>query len=523
MKCTTQLAVRNAKYPLRQRYWTGMHGIHHKRLRTRIYTDTLFSRVISINGYRCAQIFCNKDYVRVVPMTSKAHAGRALLEFIQCVGIPNKIIADGAAELSKENTEFMQHIRSHHIVLRHTEPYTPKQNFAERMIGELKRKWKHCMVTRSIPSRLWDYGFVYEAEIMSRTARGSEGRTGIERLTGDSIDISEWLDFEFYDLIWYWHGPSADKDPNLGRWLGVAHQIGSDLCYWIINDKAQVLARTTVQHVPFLDQQDIDIRRKVDRFKEKLRAQLDDLNYTDESQALECIQDTFTGNDEVEQQMALPQDDYTDEAFDVNIGSELLTTYLGDFHRARVTKQIYNKFGDPVGKRNDNPKLDTRMFEVVMDDGAIAEYTANMIAENLYAQVDEEGNRHLIFKDIIDHRCDNNAVLEKHIDKPTRTTKGWFLLVEWRDNTTSWVSLDELKASNPVQVAEYAYSNHLIDEPAFKWWAKKVLRQRNHIVSKIKSRYWRTTHKFGIRLPHSVEEATVSLIRMHGGKLSKRR
>jgi hypothetical protein len=34
-----------------------------------------------------------------------------------------------------------------------------------------------------------------------------------------------------------------------------------------------------------------------------------------------------------------------------------------------------------------------------------------------------------------------------------------------------------------------------------------LLRQRNHIVSKIKSHYWRTTHKFGIRLPHSVEEA----------------
>jgi hypothetical protein len=62
-------------------------------------------------------------------MLSKAHAGRALLEFIQNVGILTEIIADGAAELSKENTEFMQHICSHHIVLRHTEPYTPRQKF----------------------------------------------------------------------------------------------------------------------------------------------------------------------------------------------------------------------------------------------------------------------------------------------------------------------------------------------------------------------------------------------------------
>jgi len=36
---------------------------------------------------------------------------------------------------------------------------------------------------------------------------------------------------------------------------------------------------------------------------------------------------------------------------------------------------------------------------------------------------------------------------------------------------------------------------------------KDVLRKRNQIIAKIKSRYWKTSHKFGIRLPHSVEEA----------------
>jgi hypothetical protein len=35
----------------------------------------------------------------------------------------------------------------------------------------------------------------------------------------------------------------------------------------------------------------------------------------------------------------------------------------------------------------------------------------------------------------------------------------------------------------------------------------KVLWWQNRIISKVKLRYWRTTHKFGICLPHSVEEA----------------
>jgi hypothetical protein len=205
LKCTTQNYARHALRPLTKRYKTRIPNLHHQRLRTRIYTDTLFSRIASLHGNKCAQVFCNEDYIKVIPMKLKSHAGRALVEFIQDVGAPTEMIADGAAELSKENTEFMENVRQYHILLRHTEPHTPRQNFAERMIGELKRKWKHRMVTRSIPKRLWDYGLVYEAEIMSRTARGSQGCTGVERLTGDSVDISEWIDFEFYDIVWYWH------------------------------------------------------------------------------------------------------------------------------------------------------------------------------------------------------------------------------------------------------------------------------------------------------------------------------
>ena len=34
-----------------------------------------------------------------------------------------------------------------------------------------------------------------------------------------------------------------------------------------------------------------------------------------------------------------------------------------------------------------------------------------------------------------------------------------------------------------------------------------MLKKQNRIVAKIKTKYWRTTHKFGIRLPHSIEEA----------------
>ena len=77
----------------------------------------------------------------------------------------------------------------------------------------------------------------------------------------------------------------------------------------------------------------------------------------------------------------------------------------------------------------------------------------------------------------------------------------------WRDGSSDWVKLKDLNDSYPVQIAEYASSNKIADQPAFNWWVHSVLRKRNRIVAKVKSRYWRTTHKFGIRVPKTVQEA----------------
>ena len=92
-------------------------------------------------------------------------------------------------------------------------------------------------------------------------------------------------------------------------------------------------------------------------------------------------------------------------------------------------------------------------------------------------------------------------------EKPKVTTRGWHLLVQWKDGTVSWEKLANIKASNPIEVVEYTVTNWLVKEPAFKWWVLHVIKRRNRIISKVKSRYWKTTHKFGIHLPKSVEEA----------------
>ena len=82
---------------------------------------------------------------------------------------------------------------------------------------------------------------VWEAVIYYRTA-GKDGRPYIEQLTGDTMDISEWLEFEFYELVLFWNNQSDDTRPILGLWLGISHRVGNVLCYWIISYKGKVLS-----------------------------------------------------------------------------------------------------------------------------------------------------------------------------------------------------------------------------------------------------------------------------------------
>ena len=77
---------------------------------------------------------------------------------------------------------------------------------------------------------------------------GKDGRTVMERITGDMLDIMEWLEFEFYDLCWYWDNQYDTSDSKVERWLGVLHHVGSTISYWVLTSKGTVLSRATVKY-----------------------------------------------------------------------------------------------------------------------------------------------------------------------------------------------------------------------------------------------------------------------------------
>ena len=91
-------------------------------------------------------------------------------------------------------------------------------------------------------------------------------------------------------------------------------------------------------------------------------------------------------------------------------------------------------------------------------------------------------------------------------------------MVEWKDGSSDWIALKDLKESYPIQVADYATNNQIEDEPAFAWWVPYVLEKQKRILKKVKSKYWQRTHKYGIRIPRTIEEA-IQIDRENGNTL----
>ena len=77
---------------------------------------------------------------------------------------------------------------------------------------------------------------------------------------------------------------------------------------------------------------------------------------------------------------------------------------------ARVKRRTLDDLGNAVGKSNINRILDTRMCTLEFLNGAEAEYSANVIAENMWAQCDIEGNQRHLLEGIVNHKSDEDAV-----------------------------------------------------------------------------------------------------------------
>ena len=115
--------------------------------------------------------------------------------------------------------------------------------------------------------------------------------------------------------------------------------------------------------------------------------------------------------DPEEPEAARPEaDEFTPEAYDEYLDAEVLMERGGVMQSGVVKQRKRDDDGNPIGKRNNNPLLDTREYEVVFPDQSMDVLTANLIAESMYANVDDEGKTYRLLDEIMEHHDDDNSI-----------------------------------------------------------------------------------------------------------------
>ena len=538
LEVVSQNKKRTEDPTLSRNYGTNDRMLRYKRINEYFFMDTFFATKKagkSSRGHNCCQLFVtDKGFVYVVPMKSKSEVLQAVKQFAKEIGAPEALICDMAGEqTSHALKKFCQEIGT---TLQLLEEGTPWANKAELYIGLIKEAVRKDMKDSDCPLAFWDYCVERRARINNLTAKdlfSLHGTNPQTALNGEEGDISNICQYQWYD--WCYFREQKERFPFnrevLGRVLGPAKGEGNEMAQWILKANGHVVPRRSSRP---LKADEIHSATEV-----KKRAIFDGLierrwGTSINPPKVETVEDAedLDNNefeeyeDDDEPKRTVPDiEDAVDAngkqlnqqpAYDKILNAEVSLQLGEDITVGKVTKRALGPDGTVAGTYDDNPCLNTMIYEVEFQDGQLKEYAANIIAENMLTQVDDDGYSLTMLKAITNYRKDEAeavAMKDKYLTTTSgqkrlrKTTIGWTLLVKWADNSESWIPLKDLKESHPIETAEFAKARGIANEPAFAWWIPYTLRKRDVILSKLKARIRKTTHKYGIEIPTSVENA----------------
>ena len=528
LKATTQRAVRTVALPTVERRWpTGDRPLRYRRLHHQVFHDTMFANLKSLRGNKCCEIYATDfGWSRAFPMEKESNVGETLDLFLSRYGIPEALVSDNAKAYI--GGSFKKKAKEAGVFCKLTDPYSPWQNRAEGEIREIKRLAGRWMIRTKSPRRLWDHSIELACLVRSHMALDLiklKGEVPETIMMGQTADISFICEHEWYSFVYFNDTDRAQFSEDkvvLGRYLGPTEP---EVGFKILTATGEVVRRNSLRRLSEEERSSDANRKEREKFDEAVASRLgepfkeSELSSCFDVSAITPDYEIYEDADETKE--AVPEVDdivgtsgYDPESYNSYITAQVLLPKGDEFKVGTVVKRRADENGNPMGLSNENPILDTRLYEVQFDDGDVLEYSANVIAENLYSSVDGEGNRHVMMDSIVDHKKTDQALLKDDAfiefkGKRVRrmTTKGWKLCIQWKDGSTSWELLKDLKESYPVQVAEYAVKNCIDSEPAFAWWVPFTLKKNLRIIAKIKTRYMTRKHKFGIELPKSVKEA----------------
>ena len=164
------------------------------------------------------------------------------------------------------------------------------------------------------------------------------------------------------------------------------------MCYHVLSSKGTVLPRSTVQRVTNLELQTTKVKDLFTQFDKNICDRLKDKDRTyrgskpnpeDWSDLIDNDKEFAEEFTNIYNNIDIPEaDDYTPDVLeDTYVNIEIALPRDGDGPQfGRVTKRLPDANGLPIGTANDNPIMDTCLYEVEFLDSYKALLAANTIA-----------------------------------------------------------------------------------------------------------------------------------------------
>jgi hypothetical protein len=353
--------------------------------------------------------------VAVYPMKTPSQFEEALHLFGKEIGVPANLVADPHPSQTKSSVRrFCDQVGT---TLRLLEKSTQWANRAELYIGLLKEAvQKDMRASSNAPMVLWDYCIQRRAKIHNVTPRNLFQNDGLAPFTatfGVQDDISNICNFDWFEWVYYRdHGVWPINKEKLGKVLGP-----NEIVQTILTHNGKIIPRRTIRRLKTSELPNPIEKKKREQFDEVIRKKLGDatifpskplatdfVSYSDnESDPTEIIledQDPLDSNRSPKFEAPIP---------DYLIHSEIHLPQGEEMRAAKVLRHSRNEDGEIVGTHNENPLMNTLVYDVEFPDGEVREYSANILAENMYAQDDADGHTHTMLDSIIDYYSKNGT------------------------------------------------------------------------------------------------------------------
>lgn len=493
----TPLAKRvRDRLPFRRHLKARYPELNRPRLRETFATDTFFSSVKALGGYLCMQLFVgvSSRFTATYGMHTESQGPQALEDFIRDYGAPFVIRSDNAKmEIGKT---FTQICRKYNIKQTTTEPHHPQQNPAERQIQEVKKRVNMIMDRTGCPEEVWYLATQYVVYLLNRTATEAlKWKTPLEVAFGDTPDISNLLQFEFWELVYYHEPQESFPNPKerLGRFVGIAENIGDFMTYYVLADNGEVLARSSVRSAAKnLNRRIIGDHARNEGSISGGWLDFQPQNFSDDPFVTKGELIRPSTGDKVHSLNDIANID----APTIHDPEEIIGfNFVGEFGGLPVSKTVkeYDPINEEYSLELGNGLTETMKYSTIIE-----------IFNKKIEETDADPEGIWSYEKITGHR---------------RRGKGkrgpWEVEVLWSNGEKTWEPVSAIRKDDPLTLSVYARERGLLENEGWKW-AKAYTADPEKMIRIVKRIMTMTTkkkkksgpkYKFGVRVPKNVKEA----------------